>query len=168
LGGERRSPLKKELRITVNGNSYHLLVETHHTLLEVIRNDIGLTGTKNACGMGECGACTVLLEGEPVNACLVLAHEADGQKVLTIEVLSHGETLHPIQKAFVDHGAIQCGFCTPGMIMSAKTLLDRNPKASRDEIRKALEGNLCRCTGYVKIVEAVEEARDMVQRGGRR
>lgn len=160
--------MKRELKITVNGDFYHLLVESHRSLLEVLRDVIGLTGTKNGCGMGECGACTVLLNRKPVNSCLVLAHEADGQEVLTIEGLSKGGTLHPIQKAFVEHGAIQCGFCTPGMILSTKALLDRNPKANRDEIRHALRGNLCRCTGYVKIMEAVEAAEDLLREGGRR
>lgn len=159
--------MKRELKITVNGDFYHLFVEGHRTLLEVLRDGIGLTGTKNGCGMGECGACTVLLNGEPVNSCLVLVHEVDGQEVLTIEGVSKGGTLHPIQKAFVEHGAIQCGFCTPGMIMSTKALLDRNPKATRDEIRHALRGNLCRCTGYVKITEAVEAAEDSMREGGR-
>ena len=157
--------MKRELKIAVNGDSYHLFVETHRTLLEVIRDEIGLTGTKSGCEMGECGACTVLLNGRPVNACLVLAHEADGQEVLTIEGLSRGEALHPIQKAFVDHGAIQCGFCTPGMIMATKALLDQDPKADRVEIQKGLKGNLCRCTGYVKITKAVEAAEDMMSGG---
>lgn len=160
--------MKRELKITVNGDLYHLFMEPHRTLLEVIRNEIGLTGTKSGCEMGECGACTVLLNGEPVNSCLVLAHEADGQEITTIEGLSKGGDLHPIQKAFVEHGAIQCGFCTPGMIMTTKVLLDQNPKASRAEIRNGLKGNLCRCTGYIKITEAVEAAGDMIQEEGLR
>lgn len=160
--------MKRELRITVNGDSYHLLVETHRTLLELIRDVIGLTGTKNSCGMGECGACTVLLNGKPVNSCLVLAHEADGQEVLTIEGLSKGGTLHPIQQAFVEHGAIQCGFCTPGMIMATKALLDQKPDANGEDIRNGLKGNLCRCTGYIKVIEAVEAAQDMIREGGRK
>jgi len=155
--------VKRELQINVNGDSYHLLVETHRTLLEVIREVIGLTGTRNGCDLGECGACTVLLNGRPVNACLVLAHEADGQEVLTIEGLARGARLHPIQQAFIDHGAIQCGFCTPGMIMATKALLDRTPGADREEIKKALKGNLCRCTGYTKIIEAVEAAQGMLR-----
>jgi carbon-monoxide dehydrogenase small subunit len=157
--------VKRELQINVNGDSYHLLVETHRTLLEVIREVIGLTGTRNGCDLGECGACTVLLNGHPVNACLVLAHEADGQEVLTIEGLARGGRLHPIQQAFIDHGAIQCGFCTPGMILATKALLDRNPEADREEIQKALKGNLCRCTGYTKIIEAVEAAQGMLREG---
>jgi len=157
--------VRRELRITVNGDPYHLLVDTNRTLLELIREVIGLTGTKNSCGMGECGACTVLLNGKPVNSCLVLAHEADGQDVLTIEGLSKGGTLHPIQQAFVESGAIQCGFCTPGMIMATKALLDQKPDASREDIRDGLKGNLCRCTGYIKVIEAVEAAKDMIREG---
>lgn len=160
--------MKKELSITINGDHYELLVETHHTLLNVIRDVIGLTGTKKGCEMGECGACTVLLNGQPVNACLVLAHEADGQEVLTIEGLSQSGTLHPVQSAFMEFGAIQCGFCTPGMVMSAKALLDRKPQATRDDIRDGLKGNLCRCTGYIKIINAVEAARDMIRERGDR
>jgi carbon-monoxide dehydrogenase small subunit len=155
--------VKRELHITVNGDAHHLLVDTHRTLLEVIRDEIGLTGTKNGCGAGECGACTVLLDGEPVNSCLVLAHEADGLEVVTIEGLAHGDQLHPVQQAFVAQGAIQCGFCTPGMVMSAKALLDRNPDPTRQEILDGLRGNLCRCTGYVKIVDAVEAAKCLLE-----
>jgi carbon-monoxide dehydrogenase small subunit len=151
--------VKRELHITVNGDEHHLLVDTRRTLLEVIRGEIGLTGTKNGCGAGECGACTVLLAGQPVNSCLVLAHEADGQEVVTIEGLADGTRLHPIQEAFVEEGAIQCGYCTPGMVMTTKALLDRDPDPDREEIIKALRGNLCRCTGYVKIIDAVETAK---------
>ncbi len=150
--------MKRELNIAMNGVRYKVLVETHHTLLDLIREEIGLTGTKSACEMGECGACTVLLNGEPVNSCLVLAHEADGGEVLTIEGLSLGGDLHPIQRAFVEQGAIQCGFCTPGMIMSAKAVLEKNPGPDESEIRLGLQGNLCRCTGYVKVTKAVEAA----------
>jgi aerobic-type carbon monoxide dehydrogenase small subunit (CoxS/CutS family) len=153
--------VKRELHITVNGDEYHLLVDTRRTLLDVIRDEVGLTGTKNGCGAGECGACTVLLNGTPINSCLMLAHEADGQEVTTIEGLAAGGALDPVQRAFVEHGAIQCGFCTPGMVLSAKALLDRNPDPTREEILQGLRGNLCRCTGYVKIVEAVEAVRDM-------
>jgi aerobic-type carbon monoxide dehydrogenase small subunit (CoxS/CutS family) len=160
--------VKRELRITVNGDEHHLLVDTRRTLLEVIRDEIGLTGTKNGCGAGECGACTVLLNGLPINSCLMLAHEADGQEVTTIEGLAAGGVLDPVQRAFVEHGAIQCGFCTPGMVLSAKALLDRNPEPTREEILQGLRGNLCRCTGYVKIVEAVEAARDMLAEVGSR
>ena len=157
--------MKRELLITVNGDEHHLLVDTRRTLIEVIRGELGLTGTKNGCGAGECGACTVLLDGEPVNSCLVLAHEAAGREVLTIEGLASGDALHPVQQAFVSQGAIQCGFCTPGMVMSAKALLDHNPDPSREEILAGLRGNLCRCTGYVKIVEAVELARCLIAEG---
>lgn len=150
--------MKRELNIAMNGVRYKVFVETHHTLLDLIREEIGLTGTKSACEMGECGACTVLLNGEPVNSCLVLAHEADGGEVLTIEGLSLGGDLHPIQRAFVEQGAIQCGFCTPGMIMSAKAVLEKNPDPAESEIRLGLQGNLCRCTGYVKVTKAVEAA----------
>lgn len=150
--------MKRELNIAMNGVWYKIFVETHHTLLDLIREEIGLTGTKSACEMGECGACTVLLNGEPVNSCLVLAHEADGGEVLTIEGLSLGGDLHPIQRAFVEQGAIQCGFCTPGMIMSAKAVLEKNPDPAESEIRLGLQGNLCRCTGYVKVTKAVEAA----------
>jgi carbon-monoxide dehydrogenase small subunit len=160
--------VKRELRITVNGDEHHLLVDTRRTLLEVIRDEIGLTGTKNGCGAGECGACTVLLNGLPINSCLMLAHEAEGQEVTTIEGLAAGGVLDPVQRAFVEHGAIQCGFCTPGMVLSAKALLDRNPDPTREEILQGLRGNLCRCTGYVKIVEAVEAARDVLAEVGSR
>ncbi|UCF35232.1 MAG: (2Fe-2S)-binding protein [Phycisphaerales bacterium] len=125
------------------------------TLLEVLREDLELTGTKYGCGEGECGACSVLLDGRVVNSCLVLAQECDGLEVLTIEGLRSNGQLHPIQKAFVEYGAIQCGFCTPGMIMAAYALLEANPSPSEEEIKRALEGNLCRCTGYRKIVDAV-------------
>ena len=151
--------MKRELHITVNGDEHHLLVDTRRTLIEVIRDDLALTGTKNGCGAGECGACTVLLDGEPVNSCLMLAHEAEGRDVQTIEGLASGGVLHPVQQAFVAQGAIQCGFCTPGMVLTAKALLDRNPDPTREEILAGLRGNLCRCTGYVKIVEAVEVAK---------
>ena len=157
--------MRRELHIRVNGDEYHLLVDTHRTLLEVIRDEIGLTGTKNGCGQGECGACTVLLDGEPVNSCLVLAHEAEGQDVLTIEGLGSGDKLHPVQRAFVETGAIQCGYCTPGMVLTAKALLDHNPSPTRAEILEGLKGNLCRCTGYVKIVEAVEAASCLLDGG---
>jgi len=152
--------MKKEIKITVNGDLHHLLVETSQSLLDVIRDEIGLTGTKSGCEMGECGACTVVMNGEVVNSCLVLAHEADGQEIQTIEGVAQGEELHPVQKSFVKHGAIQCGYCTPGMVMASSSLLEKNPKADIDDIKKGLRGNLCRCTGYVKIIKAVEAARD--------
>jgi carbon-monoxide dehydrogenase small subunit len=147
--------VKRELELKVNGEDYSLTVEPHRTLLEVIRNDLGLTGTKLGCGGGECGACTVILDGRAVKSCLMLALDARGKEIWTIEGLSRVGDLHPLQRAFVERGAIQCGFCTPGMIMASKALLDENPHPSEQEIKDALAGNLCRCTGYVKILEAV-------------
>lgn len=144
--------------IEVNGQRYDRVVEARTTLLQFLREHLQLTGTKEGCGLGECGACTVLLDGRPVNSCLVLAAQADGHSVLTIEGLAPNGELHPLQKAFVECGAIQCGFCTPGMILSAKALLDINPSPSEEEIREAISGNICRCTGYVKIVEAIQKA----------
>jgi carbon-monoxide dehydrogenase small subunit len=150
--------MKSLIRLIVNGRERELATAPMRTLLEVLREDLGLTGTKQGCGEGECGTCTVLLDGEAVNACLVLAVEAVGHEVTTIEGLERGRSLHPLQQAFIDHGAVQCGFCTPGMILSAKALLDRRPRPAEEEIRVALGGNLCRCTGYQKIVEAVRAA----------
>jgi len=149
---------KQRIRLKVNGEDYDLLVPPNKTLLEVLREDLALTGTKEGCQDGTCGACTVLLDGKAVRSCLVLAVEAEGKEVVTIEGLSKGEELHPIQEAFVNYGAVQCGFCTPGMILAAKALLDSNPNPSEEEIREAISGNLCRCTGYVKIVEAIAAA----------
>jgi carbon-monoxide dehydrogenase small subunit len=148
----------KEIHLTVNNQPYRLSVLPWRTLLEVIREDLGLTGTKEGCGLGECGACTVLMDGRAVNSCLVLAAEADGKKITTIEGLADGDKLHPIQQAFVDHGGLQCGFCTPGMIMSAKALLDKNPTPTEEEIKQGIAGNLCRCTGYTKIIESIKAA----------
>jgi carbon-monoxide dehydrogenase small subunit len=143
------------LELKVNGLGYSLEVDPHRTLLEVIRDDLGLTGTKLGCGGGECGACTVILDGKAVKSCLMLALDARGKEVWTIEGLSRGQVLHPLQQAFVERGAIQCGFCTSGMIMASKALLDENPRPSEQEVKDSLAGNLCRCTGYVKIIEAV-------------
>ena len=148
----------KELNLTVNGKPYQLSVLPWRTLLEVIREDLGLTGTKEGCGLGECGACTVLMDGRAVNSCLVLASEADGKQITTIEGLTQGDKLHPIQQAFVDHGGLQCGFCTPGMIMAAKALLDKNPTPTEEEVKRGIAGNLCRCTGYAKIIESIKAA----------
>jgi carbon-monoxide dehydrogenase small subunit len=148
----------KEIHLTVNNQPCRLSVLPWRTLLEVIREDLGLTGTKEGCGLGECGACTVLMDGRAVNSCLVLAAEADGKKITTIEGLADGDKLHPIQQAFVDHGGLQCGFCTPGMIMSAKALLDKNPTPTEEEIKQGIAGNLCRCTGYTKIIESIKAA----------
>jgi carbon-monoxide dehydrogenase small subunit len=152
--------MKKKIHLTVNTKTYELAVEPNTTLLELIRKDLGLTGTKVGCDVGDCGACTVIMDGEPVNSCLVLAVQANGKRILTIEGLESDGKLHPLQQAFVDKGAIQCGFCTPGMILSSKALLDSNPRAEEAEIRQAISGNLCRCTGYQKIVEAVLSARN--------
>ena len=144
-----------KLAFTVNGEPVRLGVAPHATLLEVLREDLELTGTKYGCGEGECGACSVILDGKVVSSCLVLALECADSEILTIEGLKANGRLHPIQQAFVDHGAIQCGFCTPGMIMATYALLEANPSPTEGEIRRALEGNLCRCTGYRKIIDAV-------------
>ena len=150
--------MKQVIRLVVNGDEYELAVHPWRTLNEVLREDLGLTGTKLGCGTGDCGACTVIMDGKTINSCLTLAVEADGKDILTIEGLSKDGKLHPIQEAFVEVGAIQCGYCTPGMVMSAKYLLYRNPNPTDWEIRKGLDGNLCRCTGYYKIVEAIKMA----------
>ena len=147
--------MKAVIHITVNGELHELLVEAGTTLLEVLREHLGLTGTKEGCGLGECGSCTVIVDQKPTLSCLVLAVDADGKEVLTIEGLARGTELHPIQQAFVEHGAIQCGYCTPGMVMTAKVLLDKNPTPTLEDARKAISGNLCRCTGYTKILEAI-------------
>jgi len=157
-----------EIRLKVNGNYHGLMVQCHQTLLEILRDRLELTGAKEGCGLGECGACTVLLNGRPVNSCLVLALEADGAEILTIEGLAREGELHPVQKAFVEGGAIQCGFCTPGMVMATVGLLKEHPKPSREEIKRALIGNLCRCTGYKKIIESVLDATCLAgEKGGR-
>jgi carbon-monoxide dehydrogenase small subunit len=146
------------LTMKLNGEEVTLQVKPWAMLVEVLRDQLELTGTKVACGEGECGACTVLLDGEPVNSCLVPALKAQGREVLTVEGLAPLGELHPLQKAFVEHGAVQCGYCTPGMLMSAKALLDHNPRPTEEEVRLAISGNLCRCTGYAKIVEAILDA----------
>jgi len=148
--------VKQGIELKVNHGIHHLEIEAHRTLLEVLREELGLMGTKEGCGKGDCGACTVLLDGEPVYSCITLAIEAQGKEICTIEGLAEGDQLDPIQQAFVDHWALQCGFCTPGMIMSAKSLLEKNPAPTQTEIKRAISGVLCRCTGYVKIVEAIE------------
>ncbi len=144
--------------MNVNGNRVEVGVGDEETLLETLRQRLGLTGTKQGCDLGDCGSCTVLLDGQPVLSCLTLAANAHGHEITTIEGLAHGGELHPIQRAFHEAGAVQCGFCTPGMVLTAKALLDSRPHPDRDTIRTALSGNLCRCTGYVKIVNAVENA----------
>lgn len=154
----KESEMKKLISLTINNEEYELAVAPNQTLVEVLRYELGLTGTKQGCGVGDCGTCTVILDGKPVNSCLVLAVQANGKHVLTIEGMQTDQGLHPIQQAFVDKGAIQCGFCSPGMILSAKSLLDQNPKPDESEIRMAISGNLCRCTGYQKIVEAIQHA----------
>jgi carbon-monoxide dehydrogenase small subunit len=148
----------KQIKVTVNGILYELSVQPWETLLDVIREHLGLTGTKEGCGLGECGACTVIMDGKTVNSCLVLAVEADSRVITTIEGLANGDELHPIQEAFIKCGGLQCGFCTPGMIMSTKALLEENPSPEEEEIRKAIAGNFCRCTGYTKIIESVKVA----------
>jgi carbon-monoxide dehydrogenase small subunit len=143
------------MNISVNDEPYELWVESRKTLLDLLREDLDLMGAKKGCDLGECGTCTVLLDGKAVNSCLVLAVEADGRKVLTIEGLAKGSTLHHLQEAFLKHGAVQCGYCSPGMILSAKALLDENPMPEEFEVRSAIVGNLCRCGGYKKIVDAI-------------
>jgi carbon-monoxide dehydrogenase small subunit len=150
--------MKRVLKLHVNGEDHEVLTETHRTLLEVLRDDLGLTGTKRACDLGTCGACTVLINGKPHLSCLTLAVDAQGKEILTIEGLVRDGKLHPLQKAFAEKGAIQCGFCTPGMILTAKAFLDEHPRPAEGEVKKAISGNLCRCTGYVKIVEAILSA----------
>jgi len=150
---------RKEITLSVNGSQYTLEVKVNRALLDVLRDDLGLTGTKEGCGTGDCGACTVLIDGRPVNSCLVLAVEADGKEVTTVEGLSKDGKLDPLQEAFVEEGAVQCGFCSPGMLMTSKGLLAENPSPTEQEVRKAIAGNLCRCTGYVRIVNAILKAR---------
>src|SRR5512136_1322744 len=148
----------KSIQFVINGQPVGIVVKPWRTLLEIIREDLNLTGTKEGCGHGECGSCTVIMGGKTVNSCLVPALEAEGQEILTIEGLSQGDRLHPIQEAFVERSGMQCGFCTPGMILSAKALLDRTPDPGEKEIREAMAGNFCRCTGYTKIVESIGAA----------
>lgn len=146
------------LTMTLNGEEVTIHIQPDALLVDVLRDELGLMGTKEACGQGECGACTVILDGQPVTSCLVPAIKARGREVMTVEGLASEGELHPLQKAFIEHGAVQCGYCTPGMLMSAKALLDRNPHPTEEEIKVAISGNLCRCTGYVKIVEAIKAA----------
>ena len=151
------------ITVLVNGATEYLTVPSSMTLLQMLRDKLGLTGTKNGCSAGECGACTVLVDGEPVNSCLMLAVEADGHQVTTVEGLAHDDQLSALQEAFVEHNAVQCGFCTPGMLISAHALLERDPHPTEQEVREALVGNLCRCTGYLRIIEAVQAA---AEKGG--
>ena len=150
--------MKMLLTCTVNGEEHTVLADPRDTLLELLRERIGLTGTKEGCGNGNCGTCTILVDGLPINACLMLAQEAPGHEILTIEGLASSEGMHPIQKALVEHGGTQCGFCTPGIALSARALLDRNPHPTEQDIRHAIAGNICRCTGYDKIVAAIAAA----------
>lgn len=155
-----------KIRSTINGQTYDLSVPPNETLLDLLRYRLGLVGTKNGCETGDCGACTVIVDGKAVNSCLVLAVETNGASITTIEGLSSNGQLHPLQQAFIDYGGVQCGFCTPGMIMAAKSLLDEEPNPREDDIRLALAGNLCRCTGYVSIMKAVAAAGKAL-RGGK-
>jgi aerobic carbon-monoxide dehydrogenase small subunit len=155
---------EKQISVTVNGEQYTKLVKSHETLLQFIREDLYLTGTKDGCGEGECGACTILFDGRPINSCLVLAVEADGHEILTVEGLAKEGVLHPLQEAFIEVGAVQCGYCTPGMLLSAKAVLDENPNPTEEEIRTGIEGNLCRCTGYNRIIEAIQTAAEKMRK----
>ena len=155
--------VKRVIELRVNGQNYEVEIQPWRTLLEVIRGPVGLTGTKQSCNEGHCGACTVIMDGRAVNSCLMLAAEAQGREVVTIEGLSEGGSLHPLQEAFVTKGAVQCGFCTPGMIMGAKAFLDTNEDPSAEDIRRALSGHLCRCTGYTQITEAVLSAAEVMK-----
>jgi aerobic-type carbon monoxide dehydrogenase small subunit (CoxS/CutS family) len=155
-----KTGMKQKMELQVNGRIYEVFVEPWKTLLEVLREELGLTGAKMGCDDGNCGACTVIVDGKAIKSCLMLVPQAKGKKILTIEGLGSEENLHLLQQAFIEYFAVQCGFCTPGMILAAKALLDENPNATEEEIREGLHGNICRCTGYVKIVEAIEAARD--------
>ena len=157
---------RRLIELTVNGAQYVVAAAPNRTLLETLREDLELTGTKQGCGIGDCGTCTVLLDGMPINSCLVLAVQAVGHEITTIEGISDGNQLHPIQQSFIDHGAVQCGFCTPGMVLSGIAVLDQHPDPTEAQVREGISGNLCRCTGYQKIVEAVLDAAPAVK-GGR-
>jgi len=150
--------VKTQLALTVNGETWDVVVPVHKTLLEVLREDLNLTGTKHGCELGECGTCTILVDGEPVLSCLALPVECQGRQIKTVEGMADGGRLHPLQQAFAELGAAQCGYCTPGILLTAQALLAENPTPTRDEVRVALAGNLCRCTGYTKILDAVELA----------
>ena len=156
--------MKQIITLTVNKEIYEIAVAPNRNLTQALREDLNLLGTKEGCGIGDCGACTVILDGRPVNSCLILAVQANGSEITTIEGVANGRDLHPLQEAFVEHGAIQCGFCTPGMVLSAKSLIEKNQNPTELEIREALSGNLCRCTGYQKIVEAVKIASENMKK----
>jgi carbon-monoxide dehydrogenase small subunit len=157
--------MKALARFVVNGEPFELAIEPYQLLIEVLREQLGLTGTKLSCGVGNCGACTVLVDGVPVLSCMTLAIAARDKEITTIEGLAKGGELHPLQQAFVDHGAIQCGYCTPGMILSAEALLESHPDPTEEDVREAISGHICRCTGYVKIVEAILAAAQDTERG---
>lgn len=154
----KRSPTGEIMILSINNKKYDVELQGHETLLEILRDKFGLTGTKTGCVESECGTCTVMINGKAVLACITLAANLEGDEITTIEGLSDGETLHPVQQAFIDNGAVQCGFCIPGMIMSAKAILDKNPQPSQEEIEYGLDGNICRCGGYLKIFDAVRQA----------
>ncbi len=154
---------KQIIKLTVNDQPYEVAVEPYWTLLETVREEMGFTGSKEGCGTGDCGACSMIVDGRLITSCLMLAPEADDSEVLTIEGLARNGDLHPIQQAFIDTGGVQCGFCTPGMIVAAKSLLDRSPSPTLEDVRQGLAGNLCRCTGYAKIYEAVLAAADKLR-----
>jgi aerobic-type carbon monoxide dehydrogenase small subunit (CoxS/CutS family) len=163
----REETVKKEIAsFKINGRNYEVIISPNMTLSELLRDQLDLTGTKHACEVGQCGSCTVLVDGRPTLSCSTLAVAVRGKEIMTIEGLSRGTLLHPLQRAFIDHGAIQCGFCTPGMILMAKALLDENPNPTRQEVKEGLGGNLCRCTGYVKIIDAVMAAAQTMRKGG--
>jgi len=155
---DRKRQVGKEIILEINGNEEKVFCQPGETLLQVLRNKLNHTEIKEGCGKGDCGACTILLDGIPVDSCLVLAYQAEGKKILTVKGLGTLEKLHPLQKKFIEKGAIQCGFCIPGQVLSAKALLEKNSRPSKEDIKRALSGNLCRCTGYKKIIEAIEEA----------
>ena len=155
--------MERIVHLNINNERYEVIVRPRESLLDVLRNKLGLTGTKIGCNEGDCGACTVIMNGRIVNACLVFAVEAEGQTIMTIEGLAQGPELHPLQQAFIHYGGFQCGYCTPGMLLSAKALLDENPDPTEEEIRRGISGNLCRCTGYAKIVESIREAAQVMK-----
>ena len=167
MPGEKGSSMKQKLELKVNGQAYEVLVNPWQSLADVLREELGFTGVKVSCNSGNCGSCTVLLDGKAVKSCIMLAPLAKGKKILTIEGLATESGLHPLQEAFIEHFAVQCGYCTPGMILMAKALLDENPNATEDEIRVGLVGNLCRCTGYVKVVEAIMAAKEKMKASSR-